>query len=82
MKRQFLPPTDMWAQAENGYLPYVTVVTGIDHAPGCLAGQMAHEPSGANTAGGHLGRSEQWPQRRSLNEAVLPWIKRALAPRH
>ena len=33
-----------------------------------------------NPAGGHMGRSEQWPQRRVLDEVVLPWIERKLAP--
>ena len=32
-----------------------------------------------NPAGGHMGRSEQWPQRRVLDEVVLPWIERKLA---
>ena len=32
-----------------------------------------------NPAGGHMGRSDQWPQRRILDEVVLPWIERALA---
>jgi hypothetical protein len=27
-----------------------------------------------------MGRSEQWPQRRVLDEVVLPWIERKLAP--
>jgi len=31
-----------------------------------------------NPAGGHMGRSEQWPQRRVLDEVVLPWIERKL----
>jgi len=32
-----------------------------------------------NPDGGHMGRSEQWPQRRVLDEVVLPWIERKLA---
>jgi esterase FrsA len=32
-----------------------------------------------NPAGGHMGRSDAWPQRRILDEVVLPWIERALA---
>jgi esterase FrsA len=32
-----------------------------------------------NPAGGHMGRSEQWPQRRVLDEVVFPWIERKLA---
>jgi pimeloyl-ACP methyl ester carboxylesterase len=35
--------------------------------------------SWVNPAGGHMGRSEQWPQRRILDEVVLPWIERKLA---
>ncbi len=35
--------------------------------------------SWVNPAGGHMGRSEQWPQRRVLDEVVLPWIERKLA---
>ena len=31
-----------------------------------------------NPAGGHMGRSEQWPQRRILERVVMPWIERAL----
>ncbi len=43
---------------------------------------MKHgEPKDAwvNPAGGHMGRSDAWPQQRILNEVVLPWIERALA---
>jgi len=32
-----------------------------------------------NPAGGHMGRSEQWPQRMILDRVVMPWIERALA---
>ena len=32
-----------------------------------------------NPAGGHMGRSEQWPQRMILERVVMPWIERALA---
>ena len=32
-----------------------------------------------NPDGGHMGRSEQWPQRRVLDEVVMPWIERKLA---
>src|SRR5258705_2948459 len=31
-----------------------------------------------NPAGGHMGRSEQWPQRRILERVVMPWIERTL----
>ena len=31
-------------------------------------------------AGGHMGRSEQWPQRMIIERVVMPWIERALAP--
>ena len=32
-----------------------------------------------NPAGGHMGRSQQWPQRRILDQVVYPWIERRLA---
>jgi len=32
-----------------------------------------------NPAGGHMGRSDQWPQRMILDRVVMPWIERALA---
>jgi pimeloyl-ACP methyl ester carboxylesterase len=32
-----------------------------------------------NPAGGHMGRSEQWPQGMILERVVMPWIERALA---
>ena len=32
-----------------------------------------------NPAGGHMGRSDQWPQRMILERVVMPWIERALA---
>jgi pimeloyl-ACP methyl ester carboxylesterase len=32
-----------------------------------------------NPDGGHMGRSEKWPQRRVLDEVVMPWIERKLA---
>ena len=31
-----------------------------------------------NPAGGHMGRSEQWPQSRIFQNVVLPWIERRL----
>lgn len=31
-----------------------------------------------NPAGGHMGRSEQWPQRKVIDEVVFPWIERRL----
>lgn len=31
-----------------------------------------------NPAGGHMGRSEQWPQRQIIERVVMPWIERAL----
>ncbi len=33
-----------------------------------------------NPAGGHMGRSEAWPQRKILDEVVMPWIERRLKP--
>ncbi len=33
-----------------------------------------------NPDGGHMGRSEKWPQGRILEEVVMPWIVRKLAP--
>jgi pimeloyl-ACP methyl ester carboxylesterase len=32
-----------------------------------------------NPAGGHMGRSEQWPQRMILERVVMPWIERTLS---
>lgn len=32
-----------------------------------------------NPAGGHMGRSPQWPQARIFREVVLPWIDKVLA---
>ena len=32
-----------------------------------------------NPAGGHMGRSDTWPQRKILDEVVMPWIERKLA---
>ena len=32
-----------------------------------------------NPAGGHMGRSELWPQRKILDTVVMPWIERALS---
>jgi pimeloyl-ACP methyl ester carboxylesterase len=32
-----------------------------------------------NPEGGHMGRSESWPQGRILERVVMPWIERALA---
>lgn len=32
-----------------------------------------------NPAGGHMGRSEQWPQRMIIERVVMPWIERALS---
>lgn len=32
-----------------------------------------------NPAGGHMGRSDAWPQRKILDEVVMPWIERRLA---
>src|SRR5258706_1358229 len=43
---------------------------------------MKHgDPKGTwvNPAGGHIGRSEQWPQRRNLERVVMPWIERTLS---
>jgi esterase FrsA len=31
-----------------------------------------------NPAGGHMGRSEQWPQRKVIDEVIFPWIERRL----
>ena len=32
-----------------------------------------------NPAGGHMGRSDAWPQGKILDEVVMPWIERRLA---
>ena len=48
-----------------------------------IRGAVVHgDPKDAwvNPAGGHMGRSEQWPQRMILDRVVMPWIERALAP--
>lgn len=32
-----------------------------------------------NPDGGHMGRSEKWPQGRIVERVVMPWIERALS---
>ena len=33
-----------------------------------------------NPDGGHMGRSQKWPQGKIVEEVVMPWIERKLAP--